>query len=97
MPRFLEGKAGAKSLYNQFGGVATECHILCWNGHYNSPGIKSSSYWVGLKTKKNPTALEVVSCGAKYSFSGGFEEGCLGFTCHRKSSAYLQVAATATL
>jgi len=47
--------------------------------------------------KKNPTALEVVSCGAKYSFSGGFEEGCLGFTCHRKSSAYLQVAATATL
>ena len=44
LPRFLEGKAGAKSLYNQFGGVATECHILCWNGHYNSPGIKSSSY-----------------------------------------------------
>ena len=28
MPRFLEGKAGAKSLYNQFGGVATECHIF---------------------------------------------------------------------
>ena len=29
MPRFLEGKAGAKSLYNQFGWVATECHIFC--------------------------------------------------------------------
>jgi hypothetical protein len=57
------------------------------------PLIKSSSYLA----KKNPAALEVVSCGAKLSFSGGIEEGCLGFTCHRKSSAHLQVAATATL
>jgi hypothetical protein len=28
MPRFLEGKAGAKSLYSPFKGVATECHIF---------------------------------------------------------------------
>jgi hypothetical protein len=93
MPRFLEGKAGAKSLYNQFGRIVTECHIFCESGIYYSCRIKSSS----CLAKKSPTALEVVSCGAKYSFSGGFEEGCLGFPCHRKSSAYLQVAATATL
>jgi hypothetical protein len=92
-PGSWRGRPGLKSLYNQFGRVVTECHIFCESGNYYSGRIKSSS----CLAKKSPTALEVVSCGAKYSFSGGFEEGCLGFPCHRKSSAYLQVAATATL
>jgi len=93
MPRFLEGKAGAKSLYNQFGWVATECHIFCEEEFTTVVGLSQVHIW----QKKSPTALEVVSCEAIYSFSGGFEEGCFGFTCHRKSSAYRQVAATATL
>jgi hypothetical protein len=80
MPRFLEGKAGAKSLYNQFGGAATECHIFC-KTESTMPAELSQAHFTSGSTrglaKKNPAALEVVSCGAIISFPGGFEEGCL--------------------
>jgi hypothetical protein len=50
MPRFLEGKAGAKSLYNQFGGVVTECHIFCGGNVTTGTGLSQ----VHICQKKEP-------------------------------------------
>lgn len=94
MPRFLEGKAGAKSLCNQFGGVAAECHIFCGEKLTTAYGLSQVH---NLAKKNSPAAQEVASCGANCSFSGGFEEVCLRSTCHRESSAHLKATATATL
>ena len=45
MPRFLEGKAGAKSLYNPFEGVATECHIFCAGKVTTAYGLSQVHLW----------------------------------------------------
>jgi hypothetical protein len=45
MPRFLEGKAGAKSLYNQFRRVVTECHIFCEEKATTVAGLSQVHIW----------------------------------------------------
>jgi hypothetical protein len=54
MPRFLEGKAGAKSLYNQFRRVVTECHIFCEEKVTTAAGLSQVHIWKFIFGKKEP-------------------------------------------